>query len=140
MLIGSYKHQIDAKNRIRIPIAFKQQMQGPLVMSCSVNGCIGVYTRQQFEEIFSKYATSNQFKAEEQKNFTKFFANLYEVEEDNQGRILVDGDLLKYAGIKKDIVTVGKFNHLEMWAPDRLYGDDEGFEKVFDYLGKVCGE
>ena len=23
---------------------------------------------------------------------------------------------------------------------DRLYGDDEGFEKVFDYLGKVCGE
>lgn len=141
MLIGSYKHQLDAKNRIRIPVAFKQQMQGPLVMGCSVNGCIGVYTQQQFEEIFSKYASTNQFRADEQKYYTKFFMSLYEVEEDNQGRILVDASLLKHAEIKKDVVTVGKFNHLEIWAPERLYGDgDEGLEKTFEFLSKVCEE
>lgn len=134
MLIGSYNHQLDAKNRIRIPAVYKAQMKGPLIMCISANGCIGVYTQEGFDEVFGKYGNANIFDAAEQKRYTKFFANVFMVEEDNQGRILVNEKLRNYAGIKKDVTTVGKFNHLEIWATEKLEGDEESFEETFAFL------
>ena len=70
MFTGSYKHQLDAKNRIRIPAAYKNGMSGELIMCASANRCIGVYTKEGFEQVFSKYFTAGVFDAELQKRFT----------------------------------------------------------------------
>jgi MraZ protein len=136
MLVGSFRHQLDAKNRIRIPATYKAQMQGGLVMCVSVNGCIGVYTIEGFEKTFASYNDVNAFNAEQQKRYTKFLAGVYNVEEDNQGRILLPEKLRSFAGIKKDVVTVGKLNHLEIWSSERLavIEDEESFEETFAFL------
>jgi len=136
---GSYKHQLDAKNRIRIPAAYKNGMSGELIMCASANRCIGVYTKEGFEQVFSKYFTAGVFDAELQKRFTKFFSSVYTLEEDNQGRILLPEKLRSYAGIKKDVVTVGKFDRLEIWASEKLEAieEEESFEETFDFLGRM---
>lgn len=136
MLVGSVRHQLDAKNRIRIPASFKGQMSGPLVMCVSVNGCIGVYTQEGFEQVFNSYTNASVWNAQEQKRFTKFFSSVYNVEEDNQGRILLPEKLRTFAKVKKDIVTVGKFNHLEIWSAELLDAveDEESFEETFAFL------
>lgn len=139
MLVGSYSHQLDAKNRIRIPAVCKSQMTGQLVMCVSVNGCISVYTQENFEKVFSKYNDVNVFNAEQQKRFSKFFSGVYTVEEDNQGRILVPEKLRGFANIKKDVVTVGKLNHLEIWSAEKFNAveEEETFEDTFAFLSDM---
>ena len=63
-------------------------------------------------------------------------SGVYIVEEDNQGRVLLPEKLRTFAGIKKDVVTVGKFNHLELWSEERLTAveEEESFEDTFAFL------
>ena len=139
MLLGCCEHSVDGKRRMRIPSDFKSQLNGPLVMCASVNGCISIYTQDVYTEIFSKYATSGVFKAADQKRYTKFFSSVFDVVEDNQGRVLLPEKLYRYASIQKDIVTVGKLNHLEIWAAERLnvVEEEESFEETFEYLSGI---
>ena len=136
MLVGSSSHMLDGKNRMRIPAAFKDDMAGPIIMSVSVNGCIAVYTEEVYDELFSSYKNVHAFDAKTQARYSKIFRYTFPVAEDNQGRILVPEELRKYAGIKKELVTVGKLNHLEIWAPDRLDSLDggEAYEDIFSGL------
>lgn len=136
MIIGSYEHMLDNKNRMRIPSAYKSEFNGKMYMSISVNGCISVYSPEVYEKQFSLFLNGNSFSSKDQLFFTKFFSNTFEVEEDNQGRLLLPEKLRKYAGIKKDIVTVGKFDHLEIWAAEKYKSldDDTDFEEMFAYL------
>ncbi|MBQ7165145.1 MAG: hypothetical protein IJU84_04655 [Clostridia bacterium] len=136
MLVGSSSHMLDGKNRMRIPAAFKDDMTGALIMCISVNGCIAVYTKEVYNELFDSYKDVHAFDSKTQARYSKIFRYTFTVAEDNQGRILVPEELRKYAGIKKEMVTVGKLNHLEIWAPDRLDGldEEESYDDIFDGL------
>lgn len=37
---------------------------------------------------------------------------------DQQGRATIPPDFLEYAGIKKNVVTVGNFDRLEIWGEE----------------------
>ena len=45
--------------------------------------------------------------------------NSWEAEEDKQGRILLPQNLIKHAGIVKNIVTIGAFDRVEIWSEER---------------------
>ena len=48
---------------------------------------------------------------------------------DNQGRIMVPTHLREYAGLKKDIVSIGVNNRIEIWNKDNWneYSDEEDY-------------
>lgn len=48
-----------------------------------------------------------------------FYSYIFSAEEDGQGRVILPQKLRQVAGIKKDIVTLGKGNHLEIWAVEK---------------------
>ena len=58
-----------------------------------------------------------------------FFAGAVECELDNQGRIMVPTHLREYAGLKKDIVSIGVNNRIEIWNKDNWneYSDEEDY-------------
>lgn len=47
------------------------------------------------------------------------FAGAASCEVDKQGRILLPVVLREYAGIEKDVVSVGVFNRVEIWDKDK---------------------
>ena len=59
--------------------------------------------------------------------------------EDNQGRILLPEALRRYSGIEKAVTTVGKGDHLEIWATERLEALDQtmDFDEVFEEFNKA---
>ena len=62
-----------------------------------------------------------------------------ELEEDNQGRYLLPANLLKYANIKKNVVTVGVDERLEIWSEesrDALY-EEMSYEEAMNVLDEV---
>ena len=50
-----------------------------------------------------------------------FFSSIFSAEEDAQGRVVLPAMLKRIAGIKKDIITVGRGKRLEIWSAENYY-------------------
>ena len=57
---------------------------------------------------------------------------------DQHGRVSLSPDLIEYAGIKKNVVTIGSFDRLEIWGEETRA---EFFkEKTFDDYVNILAE
>ena len=101
-LTGEYDHQIDAKNRIRIPAKLKGN-EDKLYFSKGTNGCIFVFYEAAIREKLEKIEEIKIADADKQKGARAFTKSLRLVELDTQGRLVVPPELKAFAKIKKDI-------------------------------------
>ena len=69
--------------------------------------------------MIEKFNSLPQFDSEVQLALSIYMASFEVLEEDNQCRILIPQSLLDYAGIQKNVVTVGVKNRLEIWSEER---------------------
>ena len=138
---GEHYHQLDAKNRIRIPVKFKSDISEKLVFSKGVTPCIYVLPYSEYAEMIEKFNSLPQFDSEVQLALSIYMASFEILEEDNQGRILLPQSLLEYAGIEKNVVTVGVKNRLEIWSEERRNAISKGksFEDYMAILSSRLG-
>ncbi len=137
MLIGTYRHSVDAKKRMRMPSKFKAELGTNFVITKGNSGNLFVFSNEQFSALYEKMVNLPLFDEEAQKPIRKFLSSAFEAEEDNQGRVLLPKELIKHAGIEKNMVFVGVGNRVEIWAEeawDKINGDDE--ENDFSVLAK----
>ena len=137
MLIGTYRHSVDAKKRMRMPSKFKAELGSNFVITKGNSGNLFVFSNAQFSALYEKMVNLPLFDEEAQKPIRKFLSSAFEAEEDNQGRVLLPKELVKHAGIEKNMVFVGVGNRVEIWAEetwDKLDSDDE--ESDFSVLAK----
>ena len=64
----------------------------------------------------SRLSKLNTFIKKNRDFIRQFTANAVKVELDGQGRVLVNGSLLKYAGIKKDLKLIANGDQIEVWS------------------------
>ncbi|MDE5942853.1 MAG: cell division/cell wall cluster transcriptional repressor MraZ [Clostridia bacterium] len=137
-LTGEYDHQIDAKNRIRIPAKLKGN-EDKLYFSKGTNGCIFVFYDAAIKEKLEKLETDVKIgDAEKQKGLRAFTKSLKLVEMDPQGRLVIPQELIGYGKIKKDIKICGAGSRIEIWAKEvyeEYFADvDENFDENFGIL------
>ena len=137
MLIGTYRHSVDAKKRMRMPSKFKAELGSNFVITKGNSGNLFVFSNEQFSALYEKMVNLPLFDEEAQKPIRKFLSSAFEAEEDNQGRVLLPKELVKHAGIEKNMVFVGVGNRVEIWAEeawDKIDSDDE--DNDFSILAK----
>ena len=136
-LTGEYDHQIDAKNRIRIPAKLKGN-EDKLYFSKGTNGCIFVFYEAAIREKLEKIEEIKIADADKQKGARAFTKSLRLVELDTHGRLVVPPELKAFAKIKKDIKICGAGSRIEIWSKevyDEYFNDDdENFDINFSYL------
>lgn len=118
MFLGSQAHQLDAKNRIRIPAKFKAETDEPLVFCKGTTSCIFVFPKSVFENYAKQFSSVPFFDEEGQFALSLFMSSFEPVVEDNQGRAVLPSALKEYAGIDKNVITVGVVNRLEIWSAE----------------------
>ena len=97
-----------------------------------------MYSKSEWENIEEKFRNVPLTTKDARKFARFFFAGAASCEVDKQGRILLPVVLREYAGIEKDVVSVGVFNRVEIWDKDKwqesnLYDDmDEIAEHMAD--------
>ncbi len=116
MLFGEYDHQVDAKNRIRIPSRFKSEIGNNYVFMKGPSKCISVYPLNVFEQRFGKFLDVSVFDAEGQKALAEVFASCFNAVEDGQGRTVIPEKLRVYAGIDKEVVSIGMGDHVDIYS------------------------
>lgn len=140
MFKGIFEHQLDDKNRLRIPSKFKKELTGedgkkPYSFFRGMNRCICVMSDEDLEDRLSEL--SEEGISESNQASALFFGSIFSAEEDAQGRVVLPSALKKMAGITKDIVTLGRGKRLEIWSAERYYEyvENADYDSALKQLG-----
>ncbi len=118
MFFGTYFHQMDAKNRIRIPSRFSKELGANYVIGRSaMDDTLAIYTLDGFKKISEKKHSPFNKKAE--MAYTLFFGSYFEVSEDTQGRLQLTEAIRKMVNLDKEIVFVGAEDHINLMSKSR---------------------
>ena len=120
MFLGTYRNSIDSKNRMIIPSKFRDQLGGKCMLTKGFDECLYIYTIDYFEEMAEKLAALPQSDRDFREFIRDFFGNSEIVYPDAQGRIIIPAKLREYAKIKKDLVTLGAMNKIEIWSAELM--------------------
>jgi MraZ protein len=140
MFIGEYNHAIDSKNRIIIPSKFRDELGSKFVMTKGLDGCIYAYTADEWkllEEKLVKLPLTNK-NARAFQRF--FFSGANEIDLDKQGRALIPQSIMEYAGIEKDVVSIGVSNRIEIWSKEKWeeYNDlNLDFDEIAEQMSEL---
>ena len=139
VFMGSVEHQLDDKNRLRIPSKFKKALVGEdghktYSFMRGKNGCIFVMEDELLQNKLSYAANGSMRDASPESR--AIFGWIFPAEEDAQGRVTLPLQLKAVAGITKDVITVGHGDRLEIWDKERYYAyiADVDFDNIFDTL------
>lgn len=119
LLIGTYHHQLDQKNRFRIPTKLKERLGSDLVLTIGSGGALELFSETMLEEsVLSKLENISLFDETAQKSLRLLLSSAHQLEEDNQGRFLLPQSLKSHANIQKNIVIIGVGNRVEIWSEE----------------------
>lgn len=118
MFMGEYHHTIDDKGRITIPSKLRYELGEEFVITKGLDGCLFIYTKEEFENITKKYKELPNTK--DARNYLRFFLSGAIMSTfDKQGRININKPLMEYASLVKDCVIIGVNERLEIWSKDK---------------------
>ena len=124
MLLGTFDHTLDDKNRLTLPAKFRESFAEGLVVARGFEGCLTAYRREDWDgHVESRLAPLDPLSQETRRIQRHQFAHASESELDKQGRVMIPAKLLEHAGITREVVVVGMRNHVEIW--DREAWDRE---------------
>ena len=132
----NYSHQLDAKNRMRIPAKLREELGSNYSITVGTGGCLYVYTEEQMQEVKATLKNLNSFREKQLKAARFVLYNTWRAEEDKQGRILLPENLRKYAKIEKNVIVFQGPNCIEIWSEEvwNEYFNDVNFEELADAL------
>ena len=119
MFMGEYNHTIDAKGRLIVPSKFREQLGNEFVITKGLDGCLFVYSNEEWENVQQSFREKSVASKDARKFMRFFFAGAATCEVDKQGRINIPNNLREYAGIEKDVVSVGVLSRVEIWSKDK---------------------
>lgn len=120
---GAYAHSIDAKNRLSIPAAFRTAMDPErdgdqfYVALGRRNGTLSFFGNRRFDALFQNRhrAWGDDPLNDEYTYLQLICATAAPLEMDKQGRVVLPEQSLKLAGIGRDVMITGVFDHLDLW-------------------------
>lgn len=136
MLTGEYSHQLDAKNRMRIPAKLKKELGDEYYFCIGTNHCISVLSKAEAESQLEKLTTIKYSDLKNQKVLREIAKSFVLAVEDSQGRVVLPPELRKHAQLGKDdkeLMICGAINRIEIWSKkvyDEYFSsdDDEDFD------------
>ncbi|WP_032121721.1 division/cell wall cluster transcriptional repressor MraZ [Clostridium amazonitimonense] len=118
MFIGEYQHALDNKNRIIVPSKFRETLGSKFVITKGLDGCLYIYTIDEWSALEEKLRKLPLTSKDARAFVRFFFSGANEVEFDKQGRALIPQNLIEYANIKKEIISIGVMSRIEIWSKE----------------------
>ena len=119
MFIGEYQHGLDPKNRMIVPAKLRDGLGNTFVITKGLDGCLYAYPLGEWKILEEKMKTLPLTNKDARYFVRFFFSGACEIELDKQGRGLIPQNLKEYAGIEKDIVSIGVLSRVEIWSREK---------------------
>lgn len=127
VFLGTYKHNIDDKNRLALPTKLASVFVDHIaIISKGFEGCLEVRTKIDFSKRSEEILAFSQNKKDARILARQILANSHEVEIDKNNRVLLPTNLKELANLKKNVIIIGVGNKIEIWD-EKAY---ENFQKL----------
>ena len=119
---GNYKYSLDEKNRLIVPVKFREILNAEGVDKLFVvkgDSHLYAFPYPVFLELFENLKSWD-FTKEANQNYVRLlFSDAFDVTPDKQGRIGLRREMCEEVGIDNEAIVIGVLNRIEIWAPDR---------------------
>lgn len=115
MLLGEFRHSLDAKGRVFLPSRWREELTGGVVVTKGLERCLWVLTPTRFEELAEQLHTLSSTRKRNRDYERILFGGATEEEIDRQGRITIPPSLREYAGLSREVVVTGVRIRAEIW-------------------------
>ena len=140
MFIGEYQHALDSKNRMIVPSKLREELGNKFVITKGLDGCLYAYPQDEWKNLEEKMKTLPLTNRDARSFVRFFFAGACEIEMDKQGRGLIPQNLKEYAGIEKEIVSIGVLTRGEIWSKAKWQEDNDSnvdFESIAEKMSDL---
>ena len=131
MMLGSFKHGIDTKNRLFIPSKFREELGESFVIARSPRGkCLRVFPAEEWNATLKKYDSLD---ARDREVIVRALTrNAAQVSPDTQGRVVLPPELMSIAELEKNVYIIGCQTYCEIWseANHTVMEEEESWEKM----------
>ena len=116
-MIGKYSARMDDKNRLIVPAKLRGELGENFYVTLGVNcghRCLTIYTQEEWRRLSDNF---NALSISQRAGATSLiFMNATVCNPDKQFRFPLTENLLRYAGIDRDVMIVGRAGQAEIWA------------------------
>jgi MraZ protein len=118
---GRAEGALDDKGRFVVPARFRERLGATFVVTIArPDPCLVLYPLATWDA-FCERLEAAPVKDERYRRFVRhLFAHTDEAACDGQGRLLIPAALRAYAGMERDVVSIGSLTRVELWSKGRL--------------------
>ena len=88
-------------------------------MAIGLDGCLAVYPPDEFARVSEKLKAARERGPRERQAARSFAAGAADATPDKQGRVAIPTHLREFAGLEREVVVAGGFDHIEIWDAQR---------------------
>jgi len=122
MFAGEYRCRLDEKGRFPIPQPLRERLEGEAkektrtaIFFKGQDRCVWMYGISTWRQILEK--TKERLDEDQSRLFMHFVVSeAVESEVDRAGRILIPKKLREYASLEGEVVVLGLYDRIEVWA------------------------
>lgn len=123
MYTGTYTQLIDAKGRIFLPGAFRQEFGSSFTLSLGFDGCLELWRPDDWHAFVERELQARSALSKDARAVTRLLLNnAYQGEFDSQFRFTVPQYLRSQVKLEREIVLAGSGRKLEIW-PKRSWDE-----------------
>ena len=126
MFRGRFTHTIDAKGRVSVPVAFRDELrrlsERPPILT-NMAECAALFPYEGWIEFEKQLADASSMQPEVQALQRFMVSGALECPIDSQGRILVPPYLREHAGLDREVTIAGVGKRIELWDKGRFDQD-----------------
>lgn len=135
---GSVEHALDEKSRLIVPARFRERLGTGFILTIAPpDPCLALYPEAAWSEFCTRLDAAPR-KDDRYRRFVRHvFAHTEQVACDSQGRLVLPAALRAYAGIEREVVSVGSNTRIEVWAKERYAEHAEPLGEVADFMADL---
>ena len=115
MFIGQYRHTLDDKGRLSVPVKFRADAASGLVITRGLDRSLFLYPKQEWERLAQKLAALPLGKSDTRAFARLMLAGAMEADIDGSGRVTIPPYLRDYANLSKRVIVTGLYDRMEVW-------------------------
>jgi MraZ protein len=135
---GSVEHALDEKGRLVVPARFRERLGAGFVITIAQpDPCLALYPSVTWAELCAKLTEAPRKDDRFRRLVRHLFAHTEEVACDAQGRLLIPAALRTYAGIEREVTSIGSLTRVEVWATERLADHAAPEGEIADFMAEL---
>lgn len=116
MLVGQYQGRLGEKRRVAIPAKFRSELGENPIIARWYENCLVIVSKTNWDELLQRVRGEESFITKPVRDLERFImGSAYELESDNQGRVIIPDSLAIWGELKENIVFLGLGDRVEVW-------------------------